>query len=115
MEKISWTEHVRNEGVLLRVKEQRNILHEISKSKANWIGHILHSNCLLQPVIEGKIKGRIEVTGRRGRRRRKLLGDLKERRGYSQLKEETLYRAMWTARFGRGFGPVVRQTAKWMK
>jgi hypothetical protein len=41
-------------------------------------------------VIEGKIKGRIKVTGRRGRRRRKLLDDLKERRGYSHLKEEAL-------------------------
>ena len=80
MEKISWTEHVRNEEVLLRVKEQRNILHEISKLKASWIGHILRRNCLLQGVIEGKIKGGIEVTGRRGRRRRKLLDDIKERR-----------------------------------
>jgi len=70
MEKISWTDHVRNEEVLLRVNEQRNILHEISKQKANWIGHILCRNCLLQGVIEGKIKGAIEVTGRRGRRRR---------------------------------------------
>jgi hypothetical protein len=41
MEKISWTDYVRNEDVLLRVKEQRNILHEIRKRKANWIGHIL--------------------------------------------------------------------------
>jgi len=40
MEKISRTDHVRNEEVLLRVKEQRNILHEINKRKANWIGHI---------------------------------------------------------------------------
>ena len=46
MEKISWTDHVKNEEVLLRVKEQRNILHEINKRKANWIGHILHRNCL---------------------------------------------------------------------
>ena len=59
MEKISLTEHMRNEVVLLRVKEQRNILHEISKRKANWIGHILCRNCLLQQLIEGKIKGRI--------------------------------------------------------
>jgi len=66
MEKISWTEHVRNEEVLLRVKEQRNILHEISKRKANWIFHILRRNCLLQRFIEGKIKGWVEVTGRRG-------------------------------------------------
>jgi len=110
MEKISWTDHVRNKDALLRVKEQRNILHEISKRKANWIGHILRRNCLLQRVIEGKIKGGIEVRGRRGRRRRKLLGDLEERRGYSHLKEEALDRTMWRACFGRGFGPVVRQT-----
>ena len=98
--------------ILLRVSDQRNILHEISKRKANWIGHILSRNCLLQGVIEGKIKGGIEVTGRRGRRRRKLLDDLKERRVYSNLKEEALDRTMWRAGFGRGFGLVVRQTAK---
>jgi len=57
MEKISWTDHVRNEEVLLRVKEQWNILHEIRRRKAKWIGHILRRNCLLQRVIEGKIKG----------------------------------------------------------
>jgi len=112
MEKISWTDHMRNKDVLLGVKEQRNILHEISKWKANWIGHILRRNCLLQWVIEGKIKGGIEVTGRQGRRRRKLLDDLKERRGYSHLREKALDRTMWSSRFGRGFGPVVRQTAK---
>jgi len=112
MEKISWTKHVRNEEVLLRIKEQRNILHEISKGKANWMGHILRRNFLLRRVIEGKIKGRIEVTGRRGRRRRILLDDFKERRGYSHLKEEALDRSMWRAGFGRGFGPVVRQTAE---
>jgi hypothetical protein len=108
MEKISWTDHVRNEDVL----EQRNILHEIRKRKANRIGHILRRNCILQRVTEGKIQGRIEVTGRQGRRCRKLLDDLKERRGYSHLKEEALDRTMWRARFGRGFGPVVRQTTK---
>jgi len=112
LEKISWTDHVRNEEVLLRVKGQRNILHEISKLKADWIGHILRRNCLLQGVIEGKIKGGIEVTGRRGRRRRKLLDDLKDRRGYSHLNEEALDRTMWRDGFGRGFGPVLRQTAK---
>jgi hypothetical protein len=88
------------------VKEQRNILHEISKRKANWIGHILRRNCILRQVIEGKIKGGIEVTGRRGRRRRKLLDDVNERRGYSHLKEEALDRTMWKARVGRG--------SKWM-
>jgi hypothetical protein len=65
MKNISWTDHVRNEEVLLRVKEQRNILYEISKRKANWIGQILRRNCLVRQVIEGKKNGRIEVTGRR--------------------------------------------------
>jgi hypothetical protein len=111
MEKTSWTDHARNE-VLLRVKKQRNILREISKRKANWFGHILRRNCLLQRVTEGKIQGGIEVTGRLGSRSGKLLDDLKERRGYSHLKEEALDPTMWRARFGRGFGPVVRQTTK---
>ena len=114
MDKISWTDHVRSEEVLLRVKEQRNILHEISKRKANWIGHILCRNCLLQQDIEEKIKWGIKVTGRWGRRRRKPLGDLKERRGYSHLKEKALDRTMWRAGFRRSLGPVVRQTTKWM-
>jgi hypothetical protein len=70
MEKISWTDHVRNEEVMIRVKEQRNILHEIHKRKVNLIGHILRRNCLLKRIIEGKINGEIEVTGRRGRKRR---------------------------------------------
>jgi len=77
-----------------------------------YIGYKLKSYQLLQKVIEGKIKGGIEVRGRRGRRRKKLLDDLKERRKYSHLKKEALDRAMWRARFGRGFGPVVRQTTK---
>jgi hypothetical protein len=88
--------------------EHRNILHEISKQKANWIGHILHRNCLLQQVIEGKIKGWIEAIGRQGRRRRKLLDDLKQRKGYCHLKQEALDRTVWRA----GFGPVTRQAAK---
>jgi len=95
--------------VLLRVSEQRNILHEIRKRKANWIGHILRRNCLLKQVIEGKIKGEMEVARRRGRRRKKLLDDLKDRRGYCHLKEEALDRSMWKSRFGEGFGLVVRQ------
>jgi hypothetical protein len=60
MERISWTDHVRNEEILLRIKKQRNILHEITRRKTNWIGHILRRNCLLQRVIERKIKGGIE-------------------------------------------------------
>jgi hypothetical protein len=84
----------------------------LSLTAANWIGHILRRNCILQRVTEGKIQGEIEVTGRRERRRRELLDKLKERRGYSHLKEEALDRTMWRVPFGRGFGPVVRQTAK---
>jgi hypothetical protein len=98
--------------VLLRVNEQRNILHEIRKRKANCIGTILRRNCLLKQVIKGKIKGEMEVTRRRGRISKKLLDDLKERRGYSHLKEEALDRAMWRNCFGGGFEPVVRQNTE---
>ena len=106
MEKISWTDHVKNEEVLLRVNEQRNILHEIIKRKANWIGHISRRNCLLKQVIEGKIKGQIEVTRRQGRRRNKLLDDFKDRRGHwieggssrSHYVEEPFCKRLWTCR-----------------
>jgi len=70
---------VRNEDVLHSVKKQMNILHEIPKQKVNWIGHIWRRNCLLQRVTEVKIQGGIEVTGRQGRRCRKLLDNIKER------------------------------------
>jgi hypothetical protein len=50
---------MKNKEVLLTVKEQRNILHEISKRKVNWIDNILRTKCLLRQVIEGKIKGGI--------------------------------------------------------
>jgi hypothetical protein len=90
---------VRNEEVLHTVKEERNILHTIKRRKANWIGHILRRNCLLRHVIEGKLEGRIEMTGRRGRRRKQLLDDLKEKRGYWKLKEEALDSSLWRTRF----------------
>ena len=109
MEKISWTDHVRNEEALFRVNEQRNILHEISKRKANWIGHILRRNCLIQRVIEGKVKGGIGMAGKRGRRRRNLLDGLEDSRGSCELKEEALDRTVWRDCFGRGFGPLVWQ------
>jgi hypothetical protein len=99
MEKISWTDHVRNEDILLGVKEQRNILHEIRKRKVNWIGHILRRNCLLRRVIE--------VTGRQGRRCRKLLDDLKGKERIllfeggssgSHYVESSLWNRLWTCR-----------------
>jgi hypothetical protein len=103
---------VRNEEVLHRVKEERNIVHTIKRRKANRIGHILRRNCLLKHVIEGKLVGRIELTGRRGRRRKQLLDDLKEKRRYWKLKEEALDRTQWRTRFERGYGPVLRQTTE---
>jgi hypothetical protein len=82
---ISWTDHVRSEEVLQgqggEVYPTQN-----KKKKANCIGHILHRNCLVKHVIEGTIARRIEATGRRGRRREKLLDDLKENRGYWKMK-----------------------------
>jgi hypothetical protein len=63
-------------------------------------------------VIEGKIEGRIEVMETRGRKRKQLLDDLKEKRGYWKMKEEALDRTLWRTRFGRGYGPVVRQTTE---
>jgi hypothetical protein len=76
----------------------------------------LHRNCLLKHVTEGKIEGRIEVMGKWGRRRRceQLLDGLKEMRGYWKLKEEALDHTVWRTCFGRGYGPVVRQTTEWM-
>jgi hypothetical protein len=61
-----------------------------------------------------KLEGRIEMTGRRGRRRKQLLDDLKEKKRYWKLREEALDRTLWRTRFGRGYGPVVRQTTEWM-
>jgi hypothetical protein len=63
-------------------------------------------------VIEAKLEGRIEMTGRRGRRRKQLLEDLKENRSYWKLKEDALDRTLWGSRFERGYGPVVRQTTE---
>ena len=95
----------------VRVNGQRNI----RKWKANWIGHILRRNCLLKQVTEGKIEGEMEMTRRRGRRWRKLLDDLRDRRGYSHLKEEALDRTMWRNHFAGGFEPVIRQNTEWYK
>jgi hypothetical protein len=103
---------VRNVEILRRVREERNILHKIKRRKANWIGHILRRNCLLKHMIEGKLEGRIEMTETRGRRRKQLLDDLKEKRRYWKLEEETLDRTLWRTRFGRGNGRVVRQTTE---
>jgi hypothetical protein len=63
-------------------------------------------------VIENKLEGRTEMMGRRGRRRKQLLDDLKEKRRYWKLKEEALDRTLWRTRFGREYGSAVRQTTE---
>jgi len=108
--KISWADRMRNEEVLQRVQEERNILHTTKRIKANPIGYILRRNCLLKHVTEGKTEGRTGVTGRQGKGRKQLLDNLKEERRYWKLKKETLDRALCRTRFGRADGPVVRQT-----
>jgi hypothetical protein len=110
-EKIIWTDRVKNEKVLQRVKKERNILHTIKGRKANWIGHSLRRNCLLKHFIERKIEDQIEGTGRRGRMRKQLMDGLKEKRIYCKLKQVALNRALWKTRFGRGYGPDSRQAA----
>jgi hypothetical protein len=82
----SWIDHGRSEEVFRRVKGERNIVQTIKRRKANWLGHILRRNCLLKYVIEGKTEGRIEMTGKRGRRSKQLLGGLKEKKGCYKLK-----------------------------
>jgi hypothetical protein len=90
MEQTSWTNRVRNEEALLvhRVKEDRNILNTVKRRMANWIGHILRRNCLLKHVTDGKLEVRIEMTGRRRRRCRQLLDDLREREYTGILKSK---------------------------
>jgi hypothetical protein len=92
MEKISWTERVRNEEVLRIVKEERNIIQTIKIRKANCIGHILCRNCLIKQVIEGKREG--EVTRRRERRSKQLPHDIKEKKGCCKLKKDALERTL---------------------
>jgi hypothetical protein len=71
---------------LTKSKTGQEYIHIIKRRKAKCIGHTSRRNCLLKHVIEGKIEGRIKVAGRRGIRRRHLLDDLKEKKGYSKFK-----------------------------
>ena len=93
------------------VQEERNALKTIKRRKDNWIGHILRRNCFIKHVIEEKTEG-IEVTGKRGIRRKQLPDDLKEMKGSWRLKEEALDHTMWRTRYGIGHGPVVRLTTE---
>jgi hypothetical protein len=78
---------VRNEEALQRVKEEWNAPQTIKRRKVKLIGHTLHRNRLIKYVIEGNIEGLIEVAGRRGRIRKQLLDDLKEKRGYRKRRK----------------------------
>jgi len=100
-----WTDHCTDRGrkeVLQRVKEGRNILHTVQRRKGKWTGHILRWKCLLKHFIEGTMEG----MGKRGRRRKQLLDDLKETRRYWKLRESTrspsaenvLWKWVWTSR-----------------
>jgi hypothetical protein len=96
---------------LHRVKEKRSIVLTIKGRTCNWDDHILQRNCLIKHDIEGKIEERIKMTGGRGRRRKETRDKLKKIRGYLELKEEVLDHTLWRTRFGRGYGPLVGQTA----
>ena len=84
MEEISSNNHAKGSDVLHRVNQLRNILHTKKKKeikKATWIVHILRRNCLVKHIMEGKIEGELEVTVRRGRKRKQLLDDLTKKTG----------------------------------
>ena len=100
--------------VLQRVKEDRNILLTIKGIETNWIGHIFRGNCLLNHVIDGNLEGKRGVKRRRGRRRKQLLDEPKEKRWYWKLKEQVLDRSLCGLNFERGYGPVVRQTRSYI-
>ena len=101
LEKISWTDHVKNEKVLQSVTEERDVLCTINRRKAKWIGHILHRHCHLKHDIEGKIEGK-------GRRQKQLRNDTKKTRKYRKLKEEAIDCTLWITSFRRGYGLVVK-------
>jgi len=82
------------------------------RQKCDWIGQILPRNCLLIHVIERKTERMIEVRGTRGRRRKQLLEHLQEKGGHWELNEGSTRSQHWRTRFGRDYGPVVRQTTE---
>jgi len=110
MEKVSWTDGVKNELVIQKVEEKRNIVHKTKQRNVNWIGHILRRNCLPIHVIQIIEELSVNVTGRRRRRRKEILNDLKKGSGNWKLKEEALDRTVWRTRFRRGY-ELVRQHA----
>jgi len=101
MDKVSWTDGMRNEKGLHRVRKGRNIIHRIKRRKGKWIGHIFRRNCLLKHVIKWKIKESLEVTGRQGTRCKQPLDDLKGIEvgsTVSQSMENYLWKRIWKYR-----------------
>ena len=70
----------------------------------------MQRNFLLKHVIIGNTEGKLEVTGRRGRRQKQLLDGLKENIRYWKWKEEALDRGLWRTGFETGSGPLVQST-----
>ena len=89
---------------------ERNSLRTIKIGQGKSIGYILRRKSLLKHVIEGVIQGRIEMTGRRGRRGEQITDDLKKNKGYRKFEQEALERSLRRINFGRGYGSVMRQT-----
>ena len=95
MEKIKWLEILTNEQVIECIGEKRALLNSTLCRKVNWIGHILRRNCLRHDAIDGQMT---EVKGV-GRRRTQLLGDLRNRRIYLEVKDEAEDRKRWRRQF----------------
>jgi len=102
MENISQTDRVRNEDVLQRVKKDSYILHTIKKKNEVLLDWSQFRNCLLKYIIAGKMEGKIEGTGRRGRRLEQLLDDVKIKTIYWKRKETALDLTLRRTRLARG-------------
>jgi len=96
------------------VTVKRDILHTVKRAKVNCKGHIRRRSCLLNHTIAWKIEETMTGMGKRGRRRKQLLDDLKEKT-YWKLKEEALDRTLWRTGFGKGYGAVARRTTESIK
>ena len=95
---------MKNEEVLQKVQEERNILRKIKERKTIWIDQILLSNCFLKLASEGQTEGTQER-----RRLKQLLGEILGTRKYWKLREEALNRILWRTRCRRLYGSDVRQ------
>ena len=91
--KVKWSDKIKNDEVLRRAGEERQLLNNIRKRKRNWVGHVLRGNGILRDVLEGSVE---ERGGRkRGRRKRKWIDDLKKGNGYVGMKREAMDRELW--------------------